>query len=114
MDSDSKLLMIIEKIADVSERQSRMDEKLSRVQDDVKGIKDEDKKQNELLDTHIKGTIANTERLNLEILARQEFEKRVDTLEKLPKAIATIYKVVLYLGAPVGLVYEIGRMLHKW
>lgn len=118
MDSQDKLLLILDKISESNERQARIETKMEVMKDEIEGIKKQDMEQNKLLAEHIQGTVANTERLNLEIENRRELESRVETLEKVPNMIITItnwaYKIALWLGTPVGVAYEIGRMLHKW
>lgn len=114
MDTPDKLLLILDKISEGNERQARIETKIEIMNDDIQGIKAEDRKQNELLAEHIQGTVANTERLNLEIQYRQELDTRVKKLEKVPQFLSSAHKVLLYSGTVIGIVYEAGRILHKW
>lgn len=114
MDSEDKFILILDRISEVSEKQVRIETKMEGVQEELKNIATQDEKQNQLLAEHIQGTIANTKRLNLEIEARAVLESRVNKLEKVPQFMGSLYKILVYLGAVVGLVYEFGRILHKW
>lgn len=114
MDNDEKFLTILEKISEIGERTARMEVTTINMGRDLEVIKIEDRKQNELLDKHIQGTVANTERLNLEIKAREEFDSRLKKVEKIPQFMNSLNKVVLYAGALVGLIYEAGRIFKKW
>lgn len=114
MDSQDKLLLILDKISESNERQARIETKMEGLAYEVEGIKKEDKEQNRLLAEHIQGTVANTERLNLEIQNRADLETRVKKLEKVPQFLGNLHKVVLYVGTIIGIVYEAGRILHKW
>jgi hypothetical protein len=114
MTQDDKLITVLEKISEVSERTARIEVQLTTVKQHVDAIQEQDIKQNELLAEHIQGTVANTERLNLEIEARKSFESRVEKLEKIPQYVKTSYQILMYLGVVVGIVYESGRILRKW
>jgi hypothetical protein len=114
MDNDDKFLNILEKLSEIGERTARMEVTTQVISRDLEVIKAEDRKQNDLLDTHIQGTVANTQRLNLEIKARQEFESRLKKVEKIPQFMASFYKIVVYIGAIIGVIYEVGRILKRW
>lgn len=108
------VVTILEKIAEVSERTSKMEVQIGNITENVKFIKDEDIKQNKLLDIHIQGTITNTERLNLEIVARKDFESRLEDVEKIPQFFSSLKKVLVYAGVIIGIVYESGRIFKYW
>ena len=118
MDSQDKLLLILDKISESNERQARIETKMEGLKEEIEEIKVQDEKQNQLLAEHIAGTVANTERLNLEIKNRQDLESRVERLEKPGKFAKAIHGAIMWFGAPVGviigIVYEAGRILHKW
>lgn len=121
MRDDDKLSLILNKIMEVSERTARIETKVESMEQDITFIKDEDRKQNDLLDTHIQGTVTNRERLNLEIKSREDLEKKVGTvdtrvekLETFPKFLKSFKAVLLYIAACTIAVYEIGRVIGKW
>lgn len=111
---DTKFLAIMDGIKQLGERQARTETKIDSLVDRITNIEGEDKRQNELLDEHIKGTVANTERLNLEIKNREvladaqtKLEVRVNKLE-LPFKIAkwakdNIMWLSLVLGGVAGI-----------
>lgn len=114
MGVEDKFLILLDKVSEISERTARIEVQLDAVKTDVNFIKIEDKKQNELLDTHIQGTVTNTNRLNLEIEARHLLETRMTRLEKIPNFMKSVYSILMYVGAIVGIIYETGRILKKW
>lgn len=118
MASDDKLILILDKISEVNERQARIETKMEGMSAEIKEIKVEDTEQNRLLAEHIQGTVANTERLNLEIQNRKDLESRVTTLETPGKFAKAIHSAIMWFGAPIGIVigivYETGRILRKW
>lgn len=114
MDNDDKFIMILDKLSNIGERTARMEVQNDSLIKDVAKIKEEDVTQNKLLAEHIQGTVANTDRLNLEIKAREEFDTRLQKVEKIPQFMSSLYKIAIYAGAFVGLVYEAGRIIHAW
>lgn len=121
MDNDDKFILILDKLSNIGERTARMEVQNETMIKDIAIIKEEDSRQNNLLDEHIKGTVTNTDRLNLEIKAREDLEKtqktmesRLGEVERIPQFMKSLYKIAMYLGGFVGLVYETGRILKKW
>jgi hypothetical protein len=111
---DDKLFIILDKLSNISERTARMEAHNDQMRKDIQFIKEEDSRQNQLLDKHIAGTVANTERLNLEIAARKDLEKRVVKVEKIPSFMGSLYKVMTYVALPIGIIYEAGRIMRFW
>ena len=61
MSADSNAIVkVLEKISEISERSVRIETKLTSVEREMEYIKDEDKRQNELLAQHILGVKSNT------------------------------------------------------
>lgn len=112
--SDNKFMIILDKISEISERTARMEVQQESMRSDISEIKEEDRKQNDLLDEHIRGTVTNTERLNLEIETRKDLVDRVEKLEKVPQFLKSIYKLFGFVAVPIGVIYEVGRILKKW
>jgi hypothetical protein len=108
--TDDKLFVILEKLSGIGERTARMEAQNDHMRKDLETIKIEDGRQNQLLAEHIQGTVTNTERLNLEITARQELEKRVVKIEK-P---ISVHKILTYVALVIGIVYEAGRIMKRW
>lgn len=118
-DSNSKLLVLLDKISEISERTARMEvtqdhmkQDLDRMKDDIEVIKKEDAVQNQLLAEHIAGTVANTNRLELEIKARQDLEARISKLEETPKFLSFTKKIAQYVAIIVGAAIAIKKLFH--
>ena len=140
MSADENFLKILEKLTEVQVEVGSVKAEVSHMKEDIHDIKEEDKKQNALLAEHIKGVQTNSQRLEVEIEARkdqhqqtialieshkqdndEEFKKvkeetladinkRLDEVEFLPKLASMLRKAVLWIGAPAGALYAIGRI----
>lgn len=114
MSDKKELTMILDKISEVSERTARMEVQQQNMKEDIEGIKEQDKVQNQLLAEHIAGVQTAHERLNNEIQIRKSIEEqqknlksRVETLEEGPKFLKTLKTIVLYIAAVGGAVLAI-------
>lgn len=97
MPLDDKMLILLEKISEVSERTARIEERQTIMQQDVNSIKLEDAEQNRLLAEHIAGVRTNQARLDVEIENRRQLESRVDKLEEPSKFLITLKKYAIYI-----------------
>lgn len=134
MSDNTNYLNILEKISDIQLKVGKFEAGISDVKGDIKEIKEEDRKQNELLAEHIQGVKTNSERLNLERDARieqhqqtlnlieqhkkdnvsqfQEIKKEIKPALFLPKLAEMTRKVVLWIGAPAAAIFTLGRILN--
>lgn len=114
--SGDNFLLLLEKMTEVSERTARIETKMEVMEKDIEFIKDEDRKQNDLLDQHIAGVKTNTSRLEEEKLARQSAEKlienRLNSLEESPKFWKSLAKRITGAGAVAGAIYGIMKLLE--
>lgn len=124
MSNSDNYLKILEKISEIQSGVTRVETKVENLEDDVKDIKVEDARQNDLLAEHIAGVQTNRERLELEIKMRNEIlqrhemasqerftelDKRLKVVEFLPNLLKGLKKLMLWLGAVAGAGYTIGR-----
>lgn len=124
MSNSDNYLKILEKMAEIQSGVARVETKVENLEDDVREIKVEDTRQNELLAEHIAGVQTNRERLELEIQTRNEIlqrhevasqerftelDKRLQVVEFLPNLLKGLKKLMLWLGAVTGAGYAIGR-----
>jgi hypothetical protein len=113
-DSSDKFLLLLDKIQEIGERTVRMEVEQRLMKEDLEEVKVQDKIQNELLADHIAGVKTAQARLDVEVEHRKDLTNRVEALEVPRKFIKNIYHLLMYAGAVVGIVYEAGRILHKW
>lgn len=115
-DREDKFMLILDRISEVSERTARMETKMDVMEKDIEFIKEEDRKQNELLDQHIQGVKTNTSRLEEEKRARElaeiQLKKRVDKLEESPKFWGALKTRVLQAGGIAAALYTILKLLE--
>lgn len=102
MPSDDKLLMILEKLGEISERTARIEVGYEHMKADVAEIKRQDDIQNKLLDEHIKGVATAQQRLTNEIEVRKALETRVSKLEEPSKFLSLLKKYIVWIGAVAG------------
>jgi hypothetical protein len=120
-DGDDKFILLLDKLSEIGERTVRMETEQKNMKDDLEEVKRQDILQNQLLDEHIRGVELAHSRLDNEIkvresiqLAQTEIKGRVESLEVTPKFFKSIYSILMYAGGIIGIVYEAGRILHKW
>lgn len=121
------MLEILAKLSDISERTARIEEKCQRMETDIDHIREQDIRQNELLDKHILGVQTNTQRLELEIKYRKEQDiqhskdidaakDRLDALETAPKfrkqLVTYIKQGVLYISAIGGALLMLDKFFN--
>lgn len=120
-DNDDKFILLLDKLSEIGERTVRMETEQKNMKDDLEEVKRQDVLQNQLLDEHIRGVELAHSRLDNEIKIREtlqsaqtEIKSRVESLEVTPKFFKSIYSILMYAGGIIGIVYEAGRILHKW
>lgn len=111
--SDKNHNLIMNKLMEISDRTSRIEEGLKNVKEDVTKIEAQDKIQNELLAEHIAGTVTNRERLDLEIKNRKDLESRVESLETVPNFMKSFKKLFIGIGALASASYGIFKWFQK-
>lgn len=114
MVNDDKFILLLDKIAEIRESTVRMEADQQNMKEDLEEVKRQDVVQNKLLAEHIQGVQTAQSRLDLEVEIRKELSARVAKLEIPRTFIANIYKVIMYSGGVIGVIYEAGRILHKW
>lgn len=121
MSQEDKFMILLDKVQEISERTARMEVQQQHMEYDLNFIKEEDRKQNELLAEHIQGTVTNRARLDLEIENRKflqskvdEAEERIERLEAFPKFLKSFKAVIIYSAAVIAAIYKIGSYLGKW
>ncbi len=106
MPKDDMLFKIFEKVSEVSEKVGKVETRCENMEADIRTIKEEDGKQNELIAEHISGVKTNTARLELEIQNREdqniEIEKRLDVVEEPRKVFNAIKKIAIFISAVGG------------
>lgn len=119
--NDDKFLLLLDKMTEIGERTVRMEVEQRNMKEDLTEVKLQDIRQNQLLAEHIKGVATANLRLDNEIKVREAIQTqysglqgRVESLEKTPKFFKSVYSVFIYAGAIIGVIYEVGRILHKW
>ena len=113
-DSNDKFIILLDKISEIGERTARMEVNQQNMKDDLEEVKRQDAIQNDLLAEHIQGVKTAQARLDIEVEHRKELAQRVEVLEVPRKFMKNVYSIAIYVGAIVGLIYEVGRILHKW
>lgn len=112
-DNRDNSLILLSKVIEISERLSSIETKIDTIEADVSYIKQEDRKQNELLDEHIQGTVTNRQRLEEEIKVRRMLESRVKSLEKYPTFLSVFKKWITYLAAVGAAVATVAALVKK-
>lgn len=110
---DNKFIAIMDKLSEVGERTARIETKQSAVENRLTSIEQD-------LSVHIKGTVVNTERLNIEISHREaladahkNLKGRVEKLEIPVKAIAWIKSRILWISMVGGGIATILYLFKK-
>lgn len=141
MSSDENFLKILEKLTEVQVEVGSVKSQVVDLKDSVREIKLDVRRNTEDLADHIQGVKTNAERLNVERDARIEqhqqtlalieshkkdndeqfkkvkdetlkkIEDRLEEVEFLPKMASMVRKAVLWVGAPAGAIYALGRVL---
>lgn len=126
MSHNDNYIKIMEKMGDIQSSQGRIEEKTKNLESIVKGIQEEDKRQNDLLAEHIAGVQTNRERLDNEVQARkdllvqheeasqkrfEELDERLKIVEFLPNLMTNIWKATKWIAAFLAAVTVIAKFL---
>lgn len=126
MSQNDNYLKILEKMAEMQSTVVRVETKVSGLEDDVREIKIEDQRQNQLLAEHIAGVQTNRERLELEIAQREqmlkqheensqhrfiEIDDRLKEVEFVPNLMKGGFKVLKWLGAAAAASVAIAKLM---
>lgn len=121
MPNDDKFILLLDKLSEIGERTVRMETEQKNMKEDLEEIKRQDDVQNDLLAQHIEGVKTAQARLDNEIKVREmlqsghhELTSRVEALEATPKFFKSLKSILMYVGAIIAIIYEAGRILHKW
>lgn len=120
MSQDNKnfQILLLEKIAEISERTARMEVEQTHMKQDLEEVKRQDVQQNQLLAEHIQGVQTAQARLDNEIQARKLIQEeqemlrtRVSILEEAPKFRATLKQYVITIGSIAGAIVGLIKLL---
>lgn len=129
MSQNDNYLKILEKITDVQTAVARVETRTENLEVTVKGIQEEDKRQNELLAEHIAGVQTAQARLSVEVETRdalikehenksqarfEEMDKRLQIVEFLPNLMTGIWKVIKWVGIPAGAILTIIKVIEHF
>lgn len=112
------LLLLLEKVTEVSERTARIESEQVFIKEDLENIKEQDLIQNKLLAEHIRGVQTANLRLDNEIESRKLMQEtqttltgRVSTLEEAPKFRANLKQYIVGIGAIAAAIVAIFKFL---
>jgi hypothetical protein len=117
MNTDDVLKLVIERlngIHSINDRLARIETRFEGVDKSLEKMEAHDLVQNKLLDEHIAGVKTNQARLEIEILNRKDLETRIMVLEAVPRALATLKTMFLYIAGIVAAILTLAASWYKF